>query len=136
MVQNIWGFPSINSSTFDQTLGYKTYVSLINQNGGDPPTGVVLQNTLGVNITWSYVNPGVYFGVLDQNVFTSPDEYVTISGSWSDGAGIVANMIQVQVLFVNIIIVTSNSDGVPTDGIIGQTGMFFPPTILEIRKYA
>lgn len=134
MNQNIWGFPNNGSSTFEQTLGYKSYTSLLTQNGVNPPSEKVLGNSLGIGIVWSYIAPGVYMGTLDQNIFTSPDEYVTISGIWSDGT-VTANVIQAQVWFVNIIFVNSTSDGVLSDDIIGQTSTSYPPCILEIRKY-
>lgn len=138
MNQNIWGFPNNASTTykesFDSSWDYKVYTALLSQSGGDPPTGTVLQNTLGVNVTWTYINPGVYFGTLDKNIFTSPNEYVTITGSWSPGGGDL-NTMQVQVLFVNIILVSSFSNGILADDIIGQTALSYPPCVLEIRKY-
>lgn len=39
---------------------YKVYVALLSQSGSDAPTAIVLENTLGDSVTWSYVAPGLY----------------------------------------------------------------------------
>lgn len=44
---------------------YKVYSALLFQNGHNDPTTTVLQNTLGVDITWTRTNDGVY----QSNVF-------------------------------------------------------------------
>ena len=60
MSQNIWGFPSNQSTTFAEALGYKSYVAYITQTGVNPPVYTVLENTLGVDLTWTYDGPGFY----------------------------------------------------------------------------
>lgn len=39
---------------------YKVYTALLTQSGTASPTAIVLENTLGVTITFSYGSPGVY----------------------------------------------------------------------------
>jgi hypothetical protein len=46
------------------TKPYKVYTALLTQSGaGNPPTAVVLENTIG-NIVWSYISTGLYKGTL------------------------------------------------------------------------
>lgn len=42
------------------SLGYKVYVALLSQSGSTAPTAIVLQNTLGVTVTYGYTATGVY----------------------------------------------------------------------------
>jgi hypothetical protein len=39
---------------------YKVYTALLSQTGTNPPVATVLENTLGVNLTFSYLAAGVY----------------------------------------------------------------------------
>jgi hypothetical protein len=63
MSQNIWGFPSNQSTTIAEALGYKKYVALLTQSGTDAPVATVLENTIG-DIVWTRVSIGVYAGTL------------------------------------------------------------------------
>lgn len=58
------------------SLGYKVYVALLSQNGTSAPTAIVLQNTLGADIVWTYDAVGDYTGTLS-GVFTN-DKTITI----------------------------------------------------------
>ena len=42
------------------TAPYKVYTALLTQTGTNPPVATVLENTLGVNLTFSYLAIGVY----------------------------------------------------------------------------
>jgi hypothetical protein len=46
------------------TRPYKVYTALLTQSGTAAPTDVVLENTLGGSIVWSYSSAGVYHGTL------------------------------------------------------------------------
>lgn len=61
MTQNIWGFPSNQSTTFQEALGYKKYVALITQTGTNNPVATVLENTIG-DIVWTRISMGLYAG--------------------------------------------------------------------------
>jgi len=39
---------------------YKVYTALLTQSGTDAPVATVLENTLGINLTFSYLGVGVY----------------------------------------------------------------------------
>lgn len=45
-------------------LGVKRYVALLTQAGVSAPTAVVLENSLGGTVAWSYVGSGQYYGTL------------------------------------------------------------------------
>ncbi|MBI4947439.1 MAG: hypothetical protein HY840_13685 [Bacteroidetes bacterium] len=47
---------------------YKKYVALLTQTGTNPPTAIVLENTIG-NIVWTYLSTGSYTATL-ANGFT------------------------------------------------------------------
>ena len=44
----------------EATPQYKVYTALLSQSGTDAPTAIVLENTLGQTITWSYNGVGTY----------------------------------------------------------------------------
>lgn len=50
---------------------YKVYTALLSQSGTDAPTASVLENTLGVTISWTYIGVGNYRGTATGNVFTT-----------------------------------------------------------------
>lgn len=60
MSQNIWGFPSNQSTTFQEALGYKKYVALLTQEVGNAPIAIVLENTLAGTPVWTYNSTGNY----------------------------------------------------------------------------
>ena len=43
---------------------YKVYTALLTQSGENAPVPTILQNTIG-NISWEYLEPGVYFATSD-----------------------------------------------------------------------
>jgi hypothetical protein len=40
--------------------GYKVYSAVLTQSGTNAPAQIIGRNTLGCNVTWTYVSPGVY----------------------------------------------------------------------------
>ena len=59
-------------------LPYLVYTAIINQTGTNAPTALVLQNTLGANVTYSYDAVGGYF-VNCPNKFTAGKTFVIFS---------------------------------------------------------
>lgn len=51
---------AINFNLGGATPQYKVYTALLSQSGTNDPVAVVLENTLGQTITWSYNNVGAY----------------------------------------------------------------------------
>ena len=64
------GLPIRNSS-------YKVYTALLTQSGTASPTEIILENTLGVTPTYTYINIGVYRIVFPTNILTSTNFTVT-----------------------------------------------------------
>ena len=44
---------------------YKIYRALLTQSFPDPPSAIVLENTLGSDVNWSYYGTGIYIGAID-----------------------------------------------------------------------
>ncbi|PKH52421.1 hypothetical protein CXF68_17740 [Tenacibaculum sp. Bg11-29] len=49
-------------------LGFNRYVSLISQSGATNPTSAILENTLGLDISWIRESQGKYLGTLDTSI--------------------------------------------------------------------
>lgn len=115
----------------NQVKGYKSYVALITQNDTDPPEATILENTLGVNVTYTYDGPGQYTALFNQSLFTSPNEYVTISQNmYVNGANDICNVNAAPVFF-NAVGIVSYAATVPSDNIVGD----YVPCVFEIRVY-
>jgi hypothetical protein len=50
-------------------LPYKVYTALLTQTGTDAPVAIILENTLGITASWTYVNTGYYRLVIVPPVF-------------------------------------------------------------------
>ena len=64
---------------------YKTYVALLTQTGTDAPVATVLENTLGINLTFSYLTVGVYT-INNPNGWDRTKLWYGISGLGDSGA--------------------------------------------------
>jgi len=53
---------------------YKVYTALLNQKGTDAPTAIVLENTLGGDLTWSRSSDGIYEATLS-GAFSNQDKF-------------------------------------------------------------
>jgi hypothetical protein len=65
------------------SVSYKVYTALLTQEGINPPTAIVLENTLGGDVVWSYLSTGVYSGTLTD---AFPEDKTTMfitSTTWS-----------------------------------------------------
>ena len=70
-------------SIIDLTLPYKIYSAILTQSGNSAPVATVLQNTLGGDITWTYVDPGVYSANSDA-LLTNGKTTVTCLNLWGN----------------------------------------------------
>lgn len=110
--------------------GYKSYVALLTQSGTDAPEATVLENSLGIDITFSYVSTGVYAGAIDQPIFTSPDQYTVIENcATTDGGD--TYVVETAPAFFDVLFLSSTVNGTVADDAVGVNS----PTILEIRIY-
>lgn len=85
MSQNIWGFPSNQSTTLQEALGHKSYVAQLGQTGTNDPVPIVLEDTTGLSMTWERQNLGVYY--LDFNTDIPLDKiFIPGTSSWTNMA--------------------------------------------------
>jgi hypothetical protein len=69
------------------SVPYKSYVALLNQTLTNAPTAIVLQNSLGSNVSWIYDSPGTYYANCT-GVFTENKTTVMLIGNSSDNTPI------------------------------------------------
>ena len=125
----IQGFP--NSGAFTQTdiIGYSAFSCVLSQSGTDEPVMEnIIENTLGVNVTWYYDGIGQYYGVFDKEIFTTAYSYVTLSGSTvsalSDVISVIAYLVDIDIIYIE-----TRRNGVMEDGLM----TYIPPCVLQIK---
>lgn len=135
----VWNYLSSTLANFKQAvLGYRTYRALLVQIDENPPVATVVENTLGIDITYTYTSDGLYVGTLNRNLFS--DQTTTINGEK------VEVFITPSASTVNdtVVLLNSYSTGTNTIGIITRQGGDTPVnnqlgialgTSLEIRVY-
>lgn len=134
----VWQYLSTTLNKFRApVLGYKTYKALLTQSGTDAPVATVLDNSLGLSVTYEYDGNGQYFALLSKELFNSPtttpsnqNVEVTITPSSSQLSGAVVGLSAYPVFYFVVGINVTVSE-VPTDEILGNSFT----TILEIKVY-
>lgn len=90
---------TLNAGTISQNgtpiKPYKVYSALLTQNGTDAPVATILENTLGVNITYEYTNTGTYKILASENIFDGNKFCVT------QGAGNYSSLVSLWVYNYN-----------------------------------
>lgn len=103
-------------------LPYKVYTALLTQTNTNAPTAIVIENTLGVNVSWQYSSPGYYFAVLTVS-YQTLNKTALIGSCYSNRADEIFCYWSYNELTVE------TQRGVePTDGILENT-------TIEIRIY-
>jgi len=75
----VWNYLSSTLDNFKaKLLGYRTYKALLTQSGISDPVGTVLENSLGINLTYEFDSDGFYYAYLNKPLFDSITE--TIDG--------------------------------------------------------
>jgi hypothetical protein len=74
---------------------YNVYVALLTQSGTNPPTAIVLENTIG-NIYWTYDDEGIYKGYsalfnINKTVFLSQNSPY-VSTSMGSGVAVILSL--------------------------------------------
>ena len=67
--------------------GYLKYTALLSQSGADAPVATVLENTLGVTITYSRPAEGRYLLTASSNIFLQDKTWAVINTPSYDGNG-------------------------------------------------
>jgi hypothetical protein len=111
-------------------LPYKVYSALITQIGTDAPTATVLQNTLGVTMTWSRVAEGVYKVTASSGIFLEAKTWTIINNINIASAGYfdINRGSDTEVVVASSIYDSGTPPYIPADGIISALS-------LEIRVY-
>jgi hypothetical protein len=86
------------------TPKYKVYSALLTQTGTSAPTAVVLENTLGYDITWQYQDVGVYLAVGNLNTFENgkfafiqgAGNNLTLSSLWAYNLGLSNDVLTIE----------------------------------------
>jgi hypothetical protein len=99
---------------------YKVYVALLTQSGTNPPTAIVLENTLGA-ITFAYDGTGYYY-INSSSLFTSNKTGILFGNTNAGYVKIYSNTTS------QLVIEVFDNSGIYTDyGLLN--------TIIEIRVY-
>ena len=109
---------------------YKVYSALLQQSGINDPTATELANTLGVTMTWAYVNQGVYEVTASAAIFTQEQTFLLIQEQTDDASTSALNEITC-IKFVSataIRVFTYDANGALVDDVLDYTGV-------EIRFY-
>ncbi len=108
------------------TVPYKVYTALLTQTGTNAPTAIVLENTIGTTISYSYTSSGTYNFIATGNPFTLNKTAVFISGQLLGlGFGTVTTAF----------VTTSNQGIIGTQQSSGGVNDYLINTPIEIRVY-
>ena len=134
----VWNYLSSTIDEFKvRLLGYRTYKAFLTQMGEDAPVATVVDNTLGINITYEYDGGGYYYALLNRDLFNDPT--VTISGqkvevTITPSSSIVGGdpiLISAYPIFTYLIAIESQVDGIGEDNVLGTAFS----SVLEIKVY-
>lgn len=115
----------IATTAFVQAIRpYKVYTALLTQSGTSAPTAIVLENTLGGTVVWTYSAVGSYTGTLTGE-FTANKTTALVQNGQYNGVDAISRVLTVDTVRV----MTVNSSGTLTDSNGLQNSMF------EIRVY-
>jgi|GEM_PF-6781533 hypothetical protein len=137
-----WAYQYLNSKLTDlrhNLLGYRTYKVMLTQSLTDAPVATVIDNSLGLDVTYSYVGPGTYVLTTSNALFATPTETVqgkklevTITPSSSILVADTIAFTAYPVFFNTVGIQSVNlTTAVNDDDLIGN----FCSVVLEIKVY-
>jgi len=135
----VWNYLSSTLDAFKaKLLGYKSYKAFLTQTGTDAPVASVVENTLGLSLTYEYDSVGTYFIYSNNLIFNSPTETedgrkveIIMTPTYTiDGSGFDTQFFAYPVFF-NVITLNSWTALANADNLLG----FFCSTTLEIRVY-
>lgn len=108
--------------------GYLSYVALLSQADVNAPTAVVLENTLGVTITFGYIGPGDYTLNASSPVFLAAKTFLLI-GNVNDGDVLNTHPAWIgRITNSQLTIGTFETSHTPSDALLNSTS-------IEIRVY-
>jgi hypothetical protein len=135
----VWNYLSSTLANFKSAvLGYRTYRALLVQIDENPPVATVVENTLGIDITYTYASDGLYVGTLNRNLFSNltttingekVEVFITPSASTVNDTVVLLNSYSSD---TNTIVIITRQDGESPAN--NQLGIALT-TSLEIRVY-
>ena len=106
---------------------YTSYVQLLSQNGENPPTGPILENTAGITITWTYNTSGQYIATYSTSLADINKTAVSLSqNTKTSSGGIIVNVTASFATGFNVTSVDTTGTGVNSQ-LLGA--------VLEIKIY-
>lgn len=115
-----------------QVLPYKTYTALLTQVGTNPPQPTLLENTLGINLTYEYINPGRYTVQVTNEVNLSSALIYISSTTQYDGILIRVSDKTSNSFNINVTSIATDGTTIQTPGI--DSALISTP--IEIRIYS
>lgn len=135
----VWNYLSSTLDNFKaKLLGYRTYKAMLYQSGSSDPVATVLENTLGLDVTYEYDSTGAYYAFTNTDLFNDStttldgrkvEVFVTPSSTLSPTTN--TYTISAYPVFFFVIGITVWDGGFNVDDVLGQ----FCSTVLEIRVY-
>jgi hypothetical protein len=115
---------------------YKVYTALLYQEGVNPPTTIVLENTLGVDIVWTRLGIGLYQATYDPSGVgdcgTNTEKVFLMVGRQTPDAAPFNGNVSMAGYYGCVVSINTVNDDAPipasTDGVLMQTPV-------EIRVY-
>jgi hypothetical protein len=138
----VWQYLSTTLPVFKKALGitdYRVYRAFITQLGSDDPVAIVIENTLGMDVTFEYSDTGVFYAYTSEVLFDGPTTIlngkpVTVTMTPSSVEFGIGNIVTLSSypIYSYVIQMTSTMNGVRTNNIIGGDGL---GCMLEIKVY-
>lgn len=110
----------------------KEWEGLVSQAGTAIPTAVVLRNTLGGTIVWTYTAAGIYVGTLT-GAFTANKTVIYLGSPVQADAGAAARQLGVTWTSANAFTIRANT--IDTSGFVVDANDLLSVTPLNIRVY-
>ena len=111
----------LEKNTISDSRPYKVYTALLTQRETNAPVAIVLENTLGGDIVWSYSGVGEYIGTLT-GAFAVDKTGIISASSFSN---IIVSAVRGD---SNFVIIRTSTNGTLSDTSLNNT-------IVEIRVY-
>ena len=107
------------------TRNYKVYVALLSQNATSAPTAIVLENTLGVTVTYTYSITGEYIGTATGALTLNKTTFLIKNSNHSSPNYYTESIARIS---TDLFVIGSQINGVFANGILNQA-------TIEIRVY-
>lgn len=133
-LRGVWLKADIEGLSVESSSPYLVYTALLSQdNSTDPPVAVVLQNTLGGIVVWTYGSTGYYQATL-AGAFTADKTVIFITNNGGKQTVLVTDVADNPPDGIAIYTYSNNNDGSGPSAIVAADGLLISSPI-EIRVY-